>query len=104
MTAKPKPTDEIAFGPEIEPGVRVARRRSDGRTRNVLVTAAQDGVPVQPGSELATFDQQRKCDEDGTRWHTITSSYKQGPAQVATPKYREGYDRIFGKKQPVGQA
>jgi hypothetical protein len=27
-----------------------------------------------------------------------------GPAQVATPAYREGYDRIFGTKPAVGQA
>lgn len=104
MADKPKTTDEISFGPELEPGVRIARRRRDGETRDVLVTAAGDGVPIQPGSELATFEQQGQCDEDGTRWHTITSSYRHGPAQVATPKYREGYDRIFGKKQPVGQA
>lgn len=27
---------------------------------------------------------------------------KQGPVQVSTPAYRQGYDRIFGKKPVVG--
>lgn len=27
-----------------------------------------------------------------------------GPSQVATPAYRENWDTLFGKKQPVGQA
>lgn len=27
-----------------------------------------------------------------------------GPAKVTSEKYREGYDRIFGTKPPVGQA
>ena len=27
-----------------------------------------------------------------------------GPAQVATPAYRENWDTLFGKRHPVGQA
>ena len=27
-----------------------------------------------------------------------------GPAQVATPAYRDHWETLFGKKQPVGQA
>jgi hypothetical protein len=42
-------------------------------------------------------------EEDG--WHDIETVYRvsDGPAQVATPAYRAGYDRIFGKKE-VGLA
>ncbi len=29
---------------------------------------------------------------------------KSGPSQVSTPAYRSGWDNIFGKKAPVGQA
>lgn len=99
---KPKP-DEICFGPEIEPGIRVAKRRCNGQIKHVKVAAVSDGEPIDPGSELATFDEQGRL-EDGERWHTITSSYIHGPPQVATPAYRDGYDRIFGRKQEVGQA
>lgn len=28
----------------------------------------------------------------------------QGPSQVATEEYRNGWDNVFGVKQPVGQA
>ena len=27
-----------------------------------------------------------------------------GPAQVATPAYRDNWETLFGKRQPVGQA
>ena len=39
--------------------------------------------------------------KQGTPVQTATTT---GPAQVATPAYRAGYDRIFGKKQKVGIA
>jgi len=91
--------DKIAFGPEIAPGVHVAARRSpDGEVRQVAIMPMRDGAPLSPGSEVAHVDE--AC-EDG--WHTLTSVYKSGPAQVATPAYREGYDLIFGK-QKVGLA
>lgn len=94
--------DEINFGPEIAPGVRAAMRRQgdSGEMRPVRVTVARDGAPVPPGAELAQVD--GPC-VDG--WHGITSLFGgDGPAQVATPAYRDGYDRIFGKKQNVGLA
>jgi hypothetical protein len=49
-------------------------------------------------------------DEDGWREaETLYSGPAQkaggdGPAQVATKEYREGYDRIFGKRGEVGLA
>ncbi|MHB8107885.1 MAG: hypothetical protein ACYDH4_10755 [Candidatus Cryosericum sp.] len=33
-----------------------------------------------------------------------TKFVESGPAQVATQVYRDGYETIFGKKAPVGQA
>jgi len=32
------------------------------------------------------------------------ASKSSGPAQVATDQFREGWDRIFGSRQPVGEA
>jgi hypothetical protein len=52
-----------------------------------------------PGSEIAHISP-----EDSDGWHEVQTLYRNGPAQVATPKYREGYDRIFGKKPDVGLA
>lgn len=36
--------------------------------------------------------------------HDTGGSPQSGPAQVATPAYRENWDTIFGTKKPVGQA
>lgn len=93
--------DEILFGPEIAPGVRSALRRSpDGSIREVTCSPLKDGATLQPSSEIANVS---KTSEGG--WHKLTDVYKlSGPPQVATPRYREGYDRIFGKKQKVGLA
>jgi hypothetical protein len=91
--------DEIKIGPEVSPGVRAALRRSpDGEVREVAVKIAEEGVPVSPSGELAYIDE---GSNDG--WHKLISLYKSGPAQVSTPAYRDGYDRIFGK-QKVGVA
>lgn len=35
--------------------------------------------------------------------NTLAAVHK-GPAQVATPAYREHWETLFGKKQTVGQA
>lgn len=99
---KPDEDDEIAFGPEISPGVRSALRRSpDGSIKEVVCQPLRDGAPLYPSSEIGNISQES---EGG--WHKLTNVCKaagDGPAQVATPKYRAGYDRIFGK-QKVGLA
>lgn len=91
--------DEIRIGPPIAPGVYSAVRRNDEGESVVAISPAKDGDPMHPGTELA--DISHEC-RDG--WHELRSIYKNGPAQVATPAYREGYDRIFGKKPGVGLA
>lgn len=100
MSEKKREHDEIWFGPEIEPGVYAALRRTpDGEVRQVRCASMQSGAPLRLGAELASVSEPA---EDG--WCPLTSLYRHsGPAQVATPAYREGYDRIFGK-QKVGLA
>jgi hypothetical protein len=99
MSEKKREHDEIWFGPEIEPGVYAALRRTpDGEVRQVTCSPMRDGSPLRVNSELAHVDE--PSDEG---WCPLTSIYKVGPAQVATPAYREGYDRIWGK-QKVGLA
>lgn len=91
--------EEINIGPEIAPGTRVAVRRDEEGERTVVVRSLKDGEPLTPGAEVATAS--REC-RNG--WRDLTVHYRNGPAQVATPEYRQGYDRIFGKKQKVGLA
>jgi len=95
-----KKKDEIQFKGEIEPGVQAAIRRNErGEEQQVRVTFPEDGEAVPPGGELMFVD--AECNNG---WHAANTVYKSGPAQVATPEYREGYDRIFGKKTEVGVA
>jgi len=94
--------EEISIGPEISPGLFACVRRSpDGEITQATCSPAKEGAPIPPGAEFAIADE-ATCD-CGT-WRKLTSVYKAGPAQVATPAYREGHDRIFGKKQKVGLA
>jgi len=89
--------DQIRIGPEIGPGVRTAVMRDVEGDHAVLMTQVRDGVPIPDGSEIVEID--TTCREG---WHDVIS--RSGPVQVATPAYREGYDRIFGKRVEVGQA
>ena len=54
----------------------------------------KDGQPIPEGAELIQVGA-----EDSDGWRDVTTVYKSGPAQVATPAYREGYDRVFGKQK-----
>jgi hypothetical protein len=93
-----KPRDQINLGPELAPGKRMAIRRRDGQEDEVsLISKMKDGEAVPAGAEIIHI----KPGDD--EWHDVDVLYRSGPAQVATPRYREGYDRIFGKKE-VGLA
>jgi hypothetical protein len=83
-------------------GLGTALRRTDEELSFGTFTEVKEGQPIPEGAELAHLSGEN---EDG--WRDVTSVYKResaGPAQVATPAYREGYDRIFWKKQKVGVA
>lgn len=90
---------KIRMGPELSPGVRTALLRREDGDSPVLMTRPKDGAPIPPGASMVHVDQE--CREG---WHDVTTLYTNGPAQVATPEYREGWERIFGGKQPVGDA
>jgi len=109
-----KPKDQIQIGPEVSPGRRIAVRRRGDEVTVGTFGGMKEGRPIPEGAELVRVDP--TC-HDG--WHDATVLYSHsalepepeeveethgsGPAQVATPAYREGYDRIFGK-QKVGLA
>ena len=56
----------------------------------------REGQPLAPGSEIVRVEE---YEEDG--WHDIETVYRvsDGPAQVATPAYRAGYDRILERRK-----
>lgn len=97
-----KPKDQMRFGSEIEPGRGAAMRRSGNGVSFGTFAVMKEGQPIPEGAELVHVG---ASDDEG--WRDVTTIYsheRSGPAQVATPEYREGYDRIFGKKQKVGIA
>ena len=86
----------------LSPDGGAAMRRNDGGLSFGTFVEMKEGQPIPEGAELVRLAPES---EDG--WRDVTSIYKRessGPAQVATPEYRAGYDRIFGKKQKVGLA
>lgn len=97
-----KPRDQILLESEISPGHGAATRRDEnGKIVGFgTFTEVKEGQPIQGGAELI-----RVGPENGDGWRDVETVYsnKSGPAQVATPAYRDGYDRIFGK-QKVGLA
>jgi hypothetical protein len=96
-----KTKDQVRLGPTIGPDQKAVIRRRDGAVGSGVLMKVEDGQPIPEGSELIHVG---AADDEG--WHDVTSLYtheRGGPAQVATPAYRDGYDRIFGK-QKVGLA
>lgn len=89
------------MGPELAPGTHIGVMRRNGETNLVQLTKAEDGQPLHPDQELVSLGDPA-CDCGHVR--SFTSLHHEGPAQVATPAYREGYDRIFGKKPVTGLA
>lgn len=96
--------EEIKVGPLIAPGEHAAYRRRGEEIETGVVRTMKDGQPITEGAELVQVKTNKGCDMNCGGWHEAKSVYKNGPAQVATPKYRDGYDRIFGKKKEVGLA
>jgi hypothetical protein len=108
---------KIRLGPELEGGRRLAFRRTDDGVSVGTLGPTKDGQPLPTGAELVQITNEH--DPEG--WHDMKVLYKHeadaetyvpgvpqkephsGPPQVATPAYRAGYDRIFGK-QKVGLA
>lgn len=96
--------DQVRIGAEIGPNTRLVERRKDGRVVAGTLTALKDGQAFLGAGEFV------KITPGEDEWHDVESLYEHapealsGPPQVATPVYRENYDRIFGKKPSVGVA
>ena len=97
-----KPKNEISLGPEIGPNERWAMRRNGDELTLGTLAPLKEGKPLRENAEIVAFK-----DAEYHDWQDVEVLYKNmsgGPAQVATPAYRENYDRIFGKKPTVGVA
>ena len=89
--------EEVRIGPELRPGVHAAiRHTEDHQTSLGLAFRCENGKPLPANAEPLEHI-------EGNRYRTSPLEHV-GPSRAATPAYRDGWDRIFGGKQPVGQA
>jgi len=92
--------DRVRLGPQVDGVRQVVRNRGvEGEYEVGTFHEIQEGTPMSPGEELVNVGK-----EDADGWRNVEVIYRNGPAQVSTPAYRKGYDRIFGKKSGVGLA
>lgn len=93
---------KVRLGPVVAPGVRAIARQRGEDIEIGMVSKLLDGQPIPEGAEVLHVEAP-DCDCGG--WQDAETIYGgTGPAQVATPAYREGYDRIFSTKREVGLA
>lgn len=97
--------DQVRIGQEVAPNTRLVERRIGGQVRTGTLGLVRDGQVLQEGTELV------RLSPGDDEWHDCETIYRHepapglsGPPQVATSAYREGHDRIFGKKPTVGVA
>lgn len=107
--AKPKPEragdDVVVVHSRIEDGDgwRVLRAR-EGRVEAGVLRAAEQGRPIT--GELVTLAPRAGMPE-GAPIFDVDVQYaapRGGPAQVATPAYRDHWDEIFGGRAAGGDA
>lgn len=56
------------------------------------IRTLQDGESLRPGEDLVEL----KSMGDGIYGYQVL--HRSGPSKVASPSYREGWDRVFGKE------
>jgi hypothetical protein len=66
-------------------------------TTEINLRKKDDVRPIQPGETMLTLE----GDEKRPGRYNVTGEYTHpGPSRVATPKYRDNYEAIFGKRTP----
>jgi len=68
----------------------------DGATSLSLLAPIKDGKPIAPGSRLV---QLVETGEPGL--YEMKELCSIGPSKASTPKYRSGYDAVFGKRSEL---
>ncbi len=98
--------DEITLGPDLGGGIYPAVRHAADHTIHVgTVRLREEGQPltnhtlILDPKEGSTFNVIGEVTAKGE-----TRESPGGPAMVSSNAYRNGWDRLFGGKQPVGEA
>lgn len=92
--------DILFMGGEVAPGQRACLRHRPDHSIEPGVVADLETLESTDNAELLVM---RK---EGPVYKVVSSQplSHSGPAHVASENYRDGWDRIFGGKTPVGQA
>lgn len=69
----------------------------DGSRRLTSARPVKDGEDLR-GLHLVEIDREAGEDSDGYFRASTVYDGRSGPAQVASPKYRDGWDRIFDRE------
>lgn len=104
MSTKEDPTcpigDVLTIGARDANGeIPCIRHKADHTVQLGRVQLLEDGKPIDPNAEIVTLEH-----ISGGDYRITDSTESKGPAKVSSNAYRHGWDAIFGKKQPVGQA
>ena len=81
----------VPLGPCEEGGFHVAAVKDGEIVAVNRGTFVKDGEPIHEGMDYYAVDSKNGKVVDSFRLDS-------GPARVATPKYRNGWDAVFGKK------
>lgn len=77
--------------------VVIREKTEDGTEQTAVLRKSRTGVPMDPSGGCYGIE---RC-ADGT-YDLIEHIPRKGPSKAATPRYRAGYDAIFGGKRNVG--
>lgn len=96
------PGDVAIPGPELPNGDRLCIAHHNHETRIGVLQKMRPGEPLPDHAHLVSPIEGTPMYEIGESVADLKRGGK-GPAKVNSKAYREGYDRIFGKKE-IGQA
>jgi hypothetical protein len=91
--------DFVHIGPPLPNGFAPClRHRPDHTTEMALIGPTKEGESVD--GEIISLSPR----EQGGFHVKVLHDNRKGPSKAVTRAYRNGWDNIFGKRQPVGQA
>jgi hypothetical protein len=101
MTDPTKPKDQIIPIGKSEDGEIIVVQKSERGIGIRGIKPVKDGEPLLPGEDLFKVTPATNPVGAYDMETVYESPYKtesKGPAKVSSPKYREGWDAIFGDK------
>lgn len=97
--------DFLTVGPDFGEGPVYLRHRADHTLETGVLRGIEEGKPINaPLVNLKGREGSNVFDVEEIGDFRSQGRPASGPAMVATDSFREGWDRIFGGRQSVGEA